>query len=145
MKTKSLKALKLLPAIALIGFCCTSMRAQGFDFALEWDNPPATNLVDVITTNVTTWACITGMVVWRTESFDLATNGVYKATNFVRLLSASYITNRVMLSNQPLHMAFYYVTFTGPFGETLPSNTNQVFPPMPAPLPTGMRGKRPVP
>lgn len=106
--------------------------AQAFDFKLTWDNPPPNQLVDVFTTNTTSWASITGFNVYR------ATN----PANFALLTSQAYVTNIVTLTNQPPAMAFYYITFTGPFGESLPSNTNQVFPPMPPPLVTGVKGSR---
>lgn len=121
-------ALSLTPALG-----------QGFDFGLTWDAAPTNALTDVFTTNETRFASITGFNVYRATALTKSRLGT---NDFALLLSSSTVTNAIRLTNQPAEMAYYCVAWTGPFGESRPSNTNQVFPPMPPPDVANVRGRR---
>lgn len=117
----------------------TPALGQGFDFGLTWDAAPTNALADVFMTNVTSFASITGFSVYRATAL---TRSQFGTNDFVLLQTSTVVTNVVRLTNQPLAMAYYYVTWTGPFGESRPSNTNQVFPPMPPPDVGNVKGRR---
>ena len=105
----------------LLILCC-AIKLNAFDFTLTWDKSQITT--DNFDTNITTFANVTGIKVYRGDT----------VTNFVLIGSYPYVTNLLTLTNQPLTMGFYYITFTNMFFESLPSNTNQIFPPMPPPV-----------
>lgn len=105
--------------------------ARAFNLTFTWDFPPGTTFTDTFTTNIAKFADVTGVNVYRGDT----------VTNFVLFVSLP-ATNLVTLSNLPPAMGFICIKSFNAFGESGPSNTNQVFPPIPSPLSQNLKATR---
>lgn len=109
-----------------------AVKLSAYDFTLTWETPSGSTTNDVFTTNETRWADISGFKLYRGTTIS----------NFTLYAELPCTTNICRLTNQPLSMAFYYVTATNHLGESAPSNTNATYPPMPPPFLNTLKGSK---
>ena len=89
------------------------------NITMTWDVPVGSTTNDIITTNMTRFADITAVNVYRGTT----------SSNFVLYAVLPPTTNVATFQNLPNQTSFMFIRFTNAFGEGGPSSTNQIFPP----------------
>ncbi len=100
-----------------------AFRLFAFNITMTWDVPAGATTNDVITTNMTRFADISAVNVYRGTT----------SSNFVLYAVLPPTTNVATFQNLPNQVSFMFIKFTNTFGEGGASSTNQIFPPGKAP------------
>lgn len=113
----------------LILLALLTLNCNAFDFSLGWDWNSDWVGTNTFTTNESIFVNLKGFNLYRgTTVTNFVLYQYIDLTNNV----TSGITNIVTLTNQPSDSAYFFVKVVKPDGtESMASNTNHVFPPIP--------------